>query len=1721
MSLFDSDTGETNSVGYSADITAAFAQEPSLFGSVGNFVTKAIPLTGLSIVNSFLNTGISFANMFGANLEHVKVQDEMDAIGASSYTDYYASHQQGIEAAGLMIGSFIPGMAGVKAVRLMQAGKIGETAARATNLLLPATDKVINTSLQAIKTEGSLFNSLTADTTKAIALGFRDQAVQTLAFETATLATMNQSPLISGESWDNIAYDTAKGVVFGMGIGGILEGWSTYGKFRRALSTADNAAKAQEIFTNTGLLNKSMWDGNSLGADKALLIMNSLYDIPAPTTSLGTYKLGQTINKAENTFMETLLETFAANKDTEPFVRAFGQKLIEGRKNGLVREDLEDKLSRLVSVGPIDSDLSVPTADAFYIHTFLKGNASLAGRNPTIDELFTTAPHANLVPDVSRRYMMRPYAVDGPDIATFAQTFTHPVTGADVPLFKNAADAFAAGKDLFVNEKNQIIVNQRAPNIVQIPRAGENRILNQTETKLFDKTGQLPANSAPLTGANTYMNLANGDLSASAIAIPGDLGAVRVGSKDVTYGIGKKSVANTDAVSLPLTTETDTLTATSRYLWAADRGINIPQTIAEGDLPLLDAIYSQGVKFKAGWNAWINRLDRRGIEIEGLDELPSSPQDMLYHIMEKKSEFLADLINKNPAMGAEEQALRANVSKDYISNVFTATNPGEVVGDVGRFAVPATVKLQYNVGNALYASGNIIRGVVDTQRRMQLVNETARNTFAKLTPSYENFLADRFTSKDAAATVDTPGLISFSNAAYGSMLERFQGIGRMVQNWTRDRNTQDLALLSPFAAALRNNPQAAAEAGMITHIRRSTPYNYTLMDPAMVAVEFPQVVNQEGVMVLDRALVRNKQGVVVGYDRGFVPEGFLPGLPKSDIIDDLTADQRGIRTFYELRPEVSNMERAHMEINNRRNVDRNNWYQAVGLSTRLPMDVMYAPPIDVNKYPFVAMVRPKEGAAFADDGVSVIAAENAAALQQKILSIDADQFDVFTKDNIKKFREVQGDYDSQRNFNSGMANAEMRRKGVFNNLIPDVSPEIYLKDLQDWHSRQNTRLIRDYVEMGNAQLIAELRDMGDKFTSVATSRVNWWSALEAKTADNPYDKYIKIMLNIRDEPYKFWTDANEKLEAFADRAVRSVRNVFKAAGDGYLGVEETSKMAERMGLGNPYAAAVNALQMHTEIANQLPPGRALSRGISMINGIQSATAIRLDTMQTLINIVSNPIMTLTELASVRRAVAEVKVPGTNINIPSNFKLVAAAVKDWWDPAVRSQWLDSLTNAGIIQPDVKNYFRMQDEMSIPIGRGLSESAWMKKLEGATDMATTFTGSKWSENFVRFTTAMIGRRAFEAQGISGLELMDRISTFTSRVHGNYVAAQRPVAFQGPIGQAASLFQTYQLGMIQNLLRYVQNGEGKTLATFAGLQGTMFGIQGLPGIQMLNQYLIADAASNPAHKDMYSQMSNYMDKDLADWFLYGSVSNVLQMGLYSRGDINPRQFSIMPLNPLEFPAVSGGINLVKSIAQTASTLANGGAVFDTIMNGIEHNGMSRPLGGLAQLIKGYSTTSGGNLVQNLRYPGEDGTLGWADVRAAANFGRLLGARPLDEAVTLDANFRKTAYEANDQTKLKALGTAARTYLVANGSMPEDVINSFAAKYTAAGGTMNNFAKEIMDWQKSANVSIANDVFRHLGKPLNQQMMLQMGGMPLPDYSVPNPVKQQVPLTNTPVIQ
>ena len=150
----------------------------------------------------------------------------------------------------------------------------------------------------------------------------------------------------------------------------------------------------------------------------------------------------------------------------------------------------------------------------------------------------------------------------------------------------------------------------------------------------------------------------------------------------------------------------------------------------------------------------------------------------------------------------------------------------------------------------------------------------------------------------------------------------------------------------------------------------------------------------------------------------------------------------------------------------------------------------------------------------------------------------------------------------------------------------------------------------------------------------------------------------------------------------------------------------------------------------------------------------------------------------------------------------------------------------------------------------------------------------------------------------------------------------------------------------------------------------------------------------------------------------------------------------------------------------------------------------------------MQGYVTTDKGDLVAAARPNMGDGTSGWSDIISAANFSRLAGARPLDEAINMDMLYRSTLYQAKDTTRMERLGVAVKEQLAGNTPLNTDNLQSFIHSYAEAGGQIQRFGAEMMRWTQEANVSKANMIFRHLAEPRAQQEMIQMGGQPLPDF-------------------
>lgn len=1677
MPLLDPAADTVNDTAYALDTHAATNDEPSIFESLGNIVTKGVPLTGVSILNSFANTAIDIGNFFGGENQRVSVEDY---VGDGDMLDYYKKHEQGIEAAGLITGSLIPGTVAIKALKLAQAGASTSMLTRATGIFAGPKARIVENALKEINEgDAALYGALKADKFKSIALGFGDQALQALVYEVATVSTMKASPLLDKDGLGDVVSNTFIGALVGGSIGGVIEGIGTRAIFNKAILNRDIDTKFAELAT---YLEGSKGQAYGPG-DKVVALLDSLEKLPVGSPDPLVAK------KAAKTYDDAMLNSkkilsSLINSGDEELTNSMFDVMQKMRSEGMSKEEMYGYFARLGKVSRIDEAPSIPAGQHFYVNNFTDKSI-----NPTWNDLVSNLPHdASGV--LSRVYKLREFSTS-PRIARFDEVLDLG-EGFSSPRYSSAAEAFEAGNDMFLGKvsggKLQIYVNPRAPNIEQIAKPGESRPLSLKEQQQYKSTGELPKTSKDFYGAPIVLNVRTGAITEAATPVVGDYGKVR--SLESGLQVGEKFSAQKLETGIGI--ETSTFDANSRYVWASERGLKAGDKIGNEDIAFLEEVVRtvdrNVVISKKGWNEEYDLLVKRKGLIVDADVLSNNRDAFLNHLRDTKDSLIADLASKYPKMSASDIALRANVPEEYLASNLRVMDANSFMIDPAQHMKVNHVKLEYDLNNVKTVDGQIARGMMDVQYRIDVIKGALRSQAANFFgPDFEKFLASMPSSTGSIQGAGAGGL-SFSNAAYNSLGQQMERIGKFVT----DKITKRMAAVSDVLAgptnAIRNDPAASAELGNFIQVRRMTNESYSFLPAEIARAEGLS----EDTVVLSKSILKGRDGSVT-WNKDYVPAGFIAPEKLKNF-----PETEGLHTFYSLSPKVATFERANMEINNERIGHRNNWYSANGINRTLEEGRLYTPPIDTKKYPHFALVKARPGTGMATDDVAIITAKDAADLEQKIASLRGD-YSVYTKQDLKKYHEVQGDYEFGRNFLQTEVNSSLQRRGILNNIYPETRSETIIRDYVDWHSKQEVRLIRDHVELGNGQLFAELRAMGERFASTEMSKTGLSLKDIGRTAKNPYDDYVKTALGISTrEEYRLWADANDKVEAFFSTAFNTAKQAFLGAKKGLLSYEEASAMSQKFGLGNPYEKAVDSLRTYYDVANKLPPERYLSKFVAAANSVLAATAIRLDAFQSLINVISTPVLLLAESQSATKLLTTELPDGSGRLIPASTKVLYNAVGNFFDKVTRDTWMPKYKELGFVRDKSSEYFEMINELTLPFGK-LSESDILKRIKNATDKGAKLTGSEFSEEFGRFVAADSGRQIFEAAGYSGQQLTDNIGTFVNRVHGNYIASQRPVAFQGPIGQAVGLFQTYQFNLFQQIFRYVENKEASSVATLFGMQSTLFGLQGLPGFQAINSHIVGNAAANPSHKDIYSTVPSYTDKKVGDYLLYGVLSNWLNTGLYSRGDINPRQLTILPTNPLDYPAIAGGVKFLGNLLDVGGKIAQGGSIPTSLLLGLEHNGLSRPLTGLAQMVQGFTTTSQGSLVSTTRNSSVNGLSDLVDV---SSFSRLLGARPLDEAVVMDALYRKTLYTAKDASRIRELGQTVKTYMY-NGQAPAgpDILE-FSNKYAASGGRIENFSRKMMEWSLDANASVANQLYRNLKSPQNQQIQIMMGGVPLPDF-------------------
>lgn len=1694
----------------------------SLFTGVSDFFTKGVPLVVGSGLTSMYNTAVSLGNAFGADAEKIdfgaKVADYDDDLAA-----YYKEHQTGVDLGGFLVTSLIPGTVGIKALKMAQGGIAGTNTAATTGLLkntqnvfgffrnaeLKYTEKALDRVRLSIN---EVYDHVSNEKLIAIAAGIGDQALQGAAFQTAVLLTMNQSPVLSkaDESYftsllSNSHEILTAGAIQGV-IGGGFVGLSIAGKVKKALYDKDIAEFPSRHYNTVGTSETLGRDpGTALAADfnywkqrtKEFEIRQqggvgpkiAGEDVLPPLTDTEINKYKRTLHNQEMDIRKRITKMTeeqedgplshaiwdAINKAEDP-VEAMNLMAAAAKKFERLTTEFQPAEASAIKVFTIDGELPARKAN------------NILARGKIAPDIFSGEGIA-LVPDdpniVKMRDFISPQKAASQELQTELNKVSDDLTQrlmlgeVTIDQIKHATAFTASAKERLENIKKLI----GASSATSGPKPFAKKIITPELLKHWtdqgfelykDAAGTLhvleESKYAKHVLTRDYKNVnptlvmkLNGDQAGqiTEVAYPtvGDIGTPSIGKKGEFLVDGAPWQGLPEKFD-PLTTEP--IQSNAAFVYAALKPLDdVEISLAKGDLPMLEKFAKEGI----GEDIFVSYAGKAINEGEIEQLLLAEKLEMRQALLDAGHDY-------------KKISRELNVTESFAES---GSGDGFILSKLEDHTKPGYAVINYETGRL--PDGFHVRGIASLMARIQLGYNMNHTTVAEiLGPWYAQLPKTNGTLLNISSVERFSSLLASTSPDYGGFGLVAQQSGKVVAAAKREAQEAVLTGLNGLSHQVRQNPEALIELNQVVNKVRKSNEKMFIWPP----------------------------GAQSGDDIVFVPQSVYKKLQKAedtaDVSDDVVKAMREGKAFEIKNKEVEDLLLQSHAYNQTRATKWNKLFAAMGSGRTYNVDEFYLPPINTRKYPFVAFVKEKMSMGTGDvKEAGVIVAHDKVTYEAKLnrmREVYGDRFEFIPPSDIKKWKEIEGEYYDKPFLGDSMPDAALRKEGLLYDFAPRTDDEI-INDLNQWHFNQEGNIIHQSIELHYAQEFAELRAMGQDYAVLALER---FGPKDRKSgiADNPYYRYVHTALNINDfERYNsIWGKINDATEGIAKKVFSAWDTMREKATAGEVDWETANRIASSYGFTPPYEKVIPSL-INPKIDN-----RSFQGSIAKANGAVSTLTLGLDFLNSLINVVSFPVMATAEMRNILNNVVKgdankigklaeltsVQVPGAQYQLPTPMKLLHNAAKSMFSEDAKAtaayfEKIGSIRTPNNLYLDVVEASRLSPEaLASPEGM----KAWTEVLhEKATKLAEigkTATGYNKAEWAVRYMASHMMKQLTDAAGVAATDAPAYINAFVNRVHGNYLASQRPHLFQGPIGQAISLFQTYQFNIMQNMIRYVQQGDKTAVAMLLGMQNTIFGMQSNPGFYILNQ---AIGNANSDHIDITSASANILGTEVSNWMLYGLGSNALNTSLYNRGDLTPRYVTVVPTKVEDVPAVAIPARAISSFLDTARNIAKGGDVVPSLLNGIAHFGANRPLSGLAQLTQGYRTTAAGNLLT-----------AYTDVDGWTVAAKLAGGEELNRAIAIDAYYRTMAYKAEDKEKVQRIGTALKTTMYKGEQPSEEQVLDFMNQYTRASGNPQSFNRFITSNFKHANQSQLNDLMQHVNSKSGRILGQLMGGDETPDF-------------------
>lgn len=682
------------------------------------------------------------------------------------------------------------------------------------------------------------------------------------------------------------------------------------------------------------------------------------------------------------------------------------------------------------------------------------------------------------------------------------------------------------------------------------------------------------------------------------------------------------------------------------------------------------------------------------------------------------------------------------------------------------------------------------------------------------------------------------------------------------------------------------------------------------------------------------------------------------------------------------------------------------------------------------------------------------------------------EIQLITKSDQRAYNALHGRNDA---VTMEIANVEMQKGGAAAsaNIKANTDAFTELAEGYEHYIGSQVRQMADIAMHDVTDLLDRMSDVNQHyFKDQALSPVK-------KMVTQPEDaaRVIKNTLlgNTNLNEYTGWRNVNQSFETGLSLGVSAVSKVWdtltgplkrvKIGGKKELAAEDLQKLdyetlakeLEKQGVVNPWAAYDDAAAEMYGLAKLADHKDASKRLVYASNAFAATVALRIGELaQPLVNAMSLPILTSLAIAN--------RMPDSFMGVAkgtakvSGVQVMYEGVRAMHDPKFKHLG-DLWEKRGYFKPLVSEATNI-----LSMARGFQPGA-ITQVERALDSGMVNMMSKpadFSESVVRKTTmytgAMLAKRLYPELDDVGVTIFAR--DFMDRAVGNYHASQRPVFFQGTMGVAMGLFQTYMLTLGQSVYRGLELKNYKALGKAALIQSGIFGAQSLPGFHTISEKIGEHFSDD--NVDLQTGTYRALNDKLANFVLYGLPSNIgsLDKGgaaFYTRGEISPR-----------VPNVVGGgidnlvgVNMVMQTVDMASHVASsfGNDLPDVARafgEALSMQSMSRPLARLSELGTGYSVTRQGNTVAT---PEEVWT-------PTGIISRVLSTRPLQEAKLREAQHLNSHYGSLDREARSEVTKELKT-AIRNDSLNDDLLARLADDYISKGGTPTG-------WRSAVNTAI-----------------------------------------------